>query len=286
LYIYALALLTGYWLADLGVLYVRPSMLPTQPPPNRPNVQLHQDFANVSQYQKVLDRNIFNSDGKIPPPITSDGSSPGQDAAPVPSQLPLALQGTLVHANPRRSVATISAKGKTDSKPYMVDDDIEGMARVTKVERRKVIFRNLNNQRLEFIDIPQSSSVTFGVREVKGGEEVQKKSEFDFSMKRADIIKYTSDLGNVLQQARMIPNIIPGSGGKVDGFKFVNIQPDSIFARLGFKPGDVIKGANGEPVTSPTKAMEMYNAMKTENRIRLTVERNGRDETFNYDITE
>lgn len=287
-YIYILALLTGYWIADLAVLYVRPGMLPTQPPPSRPSTMPKIDYASVTQYQKVIDRNIFNSDGKIPPAMTSDGSAnPALDAPPVPTQLPLALQGTLVHANPHRSVATINSKGKNEAKSYMVDQEIDNMARITKIERRKVIFRNLNNQRLEYVEIPQNSTFTFGVKEPVGkSDEVQKRGDFDFAMKRSDILKYTADLGSVLQQARMIPNIAPGSGGRVDGFKFVGIQPNSIYEKLGFKVNDVIKAVNGEPVNSPTKAMELYNALKSENRIKIMVERNGRDESFNYDIPD
>ncbi len=288
LYVYILALFAGFLISDLSILYIRPAMLPTQPPPSRPNTAPRQEMVNVDQYRNIKDRNIFNLDGKIPPPMTSDGSTtPELDAPAVASQLPLKLEGTLVHANPRRSVATITASGKGTAKPYMVDQEIESMARITKIERRKVIFRNMNNHRLEYIDIPDNSAVTFGVKDPKvGNEEVTRKGDFEFSMRRADIIKYTSDLGSILQQARMVPNIIPGSGGKVDGFKFVAIQPDSIYEKLGFKPMDVIKGVNGEPVNSPTKAMELYNALKTENRIKITVERNGRNETFSYDIPE
>jgi general secretion pathway protein C len=287
-YIYILALLTGYLIADLGILFVRPGMLPTQAPPNRPAMAPRMAASNINQYQKIKDRNVFNIDGKIPPPLTSDGStSPEIDLPPVASQLPLKLEGTLVHANPKKSVATVSSKGKNEAKAYMVDQEIEGMARMVKIERRKIIFRNLNNQRLEFIDIPKDSTVTFGVKDpTVANEEVKRSGEFDFTMRRADILKYTSDLGSILQQARMVPNIVPGSGGRVDGFRFVAIQPGSIFEKLGFKPMDVIKGVNGEAVNSPTKAMELYNALKSEGRISLTVERNGREEQFKYEIPE
>jgi general secretion pathway protein C len=287
-YIYVLAFFAGYLLSDLGILFVRPGMLPTQAPPSRPSSAPRQQFTSLNQYQKIKDRNVFNKDGKIPPALTADGSeSPIIDAPPVASTLPLKLEGTLVHMNPKRSVATISSKSKTEAKAYMVDNVIEGMARVTKIERRKVIFRNLSTNHLEYIDIPQDSAVTFGVKEpTVGSEEVTKKGEFDFVMTRSNINKYTSDLGSVLQQARMVPNIVPGSGGRVDGFRFVAIQPGSIFEQLGFKPMDVIKSVNGEPVNSPTKAMEMYNALKSENRFSFGVERNGHDENFSYNVNE
>jgi general secretion pathway protein C len=288
LYIYILALFTGFLLSDLGILYVRPGMLPTQPPPSRPSSVPKQQFTSITQYQKIHDRNVFNIDGKIPPALTADGTeAPGMDIPPVASQLPLKLEGTLVHANPKKSVATITVKSKNEAKAFMVDQDIEGMAKMVKIERRKVIFRNMQSNRLEYIDIPKDSSVTFGVKDpVVGGEEVKRSGEFDFTMRRADITKYTADLGGILQQARMVPNIVPGSGGRVDGFRFVAIQPNSIYEKLGFKPMDVIKSVNGEAVNSPTKAMELYNALKSENRISITVERNGRDENFKYDIPD
>ena len=291
-YIYILALFTGYLIADLSVLSVRPAMLPTQAPPRGPTKMPRANFTSPSQFTKIEKRNVFNADGKIPPALTPDGSGGGGggelDGPAVASQLPLKLEGTLVHANPRKSVATITLKTKNEARSLMVDAEIEGMARITLIERRKVTFRNLNNNRLEYIDIPKDSAVTFGVKEpqASGHEEVQARGDFSWTMRRGELSKYTSDIGSILQKARMVPNIIPGSGGRVDGFKFVAIEPGSIYEKLGFKPGDVIKGVNGEPVNSPTKGMELYNALKNESRLQLTVERNGRDETFKYDIPD
>lgn len=286
-YIYILALLTGYWLADLGTLYVRPSLLPTQPPPARPYHAPRNSFTDASKYNPIKDRNIFNLDGKIPPALTANGSEiPLTEQTPVPSQLPIKLEGTLVHSNPKRSVATITVKSKNEATAYMVDGTIENMAKVMGIERRRVIIRNLNNGRLEFIEIPKDSAISFGVKNPTTADEVKRSGDFDFTMRRQDILKYTANMGEVLQQARMVPNIVPGSGGKVEGFRFVAIQPNSIYEKLGFKPMDVIKKVNGQDVNSPTQAMELYNALKSENRIQLTVERNGRDENFNYDIPE
>ena len=72
----------------------------------------------------------------------------------------------------------------------------------------------------------------------------------------------------------------------MEGFKFTAIQPGSVYEKLGFKVQDIIKSVNGEPVNSPTKAMEMYNALKGQNSLELEVERNGRTEKFNYSIME
>lgn len=292
-YIYGLLILLSYVLSDLVLLNIRPLMLPKsdQAPPaynpnNRPlKISMRQDLNPIS------DRNLFNSDGVIPPALSAAGEEKAPEDAPaVLSQLPLKLEGTIVHLNPNRSVATVALQTKNETKAFMTEDEIEGMAKIVKIERRRITFRNLNSNRLEYIEIPKEGGISFGFKTqetaASGSEEVARHSDFDFSIKREDINKYTSDLSSILQQARMVPNILPGSGGKVDGFRFVSIQPNSIYEKLGFKMGDVIKEVNGEPVNSPTKAMELYNALRSENRIKLSVERDGKNESFSYDVKD
>lgn len=284
-YVYLLALLVGYWISDLSLTAVRPMMLPTKPPPARPSRMRNEKVLLRSDYNAIVDRNIFSLDGVIPPPLSQEGAGRNEDAPAVLSQLPLALQGTIVHANPKKSVATVLLKSKNLTKAFRIDEEIEGMARVTKIERGKLTFRNLTNSRLEYIEVVSESKITFGMNPA-ASEEVEARGDFDFSLKRDDINKYTSDLSGILNQARMIPNVVPGTGGRVEGFRFVNIQPNSIYEKLGFKPDDIIKGVNGEPVNSPTKAMELYQTLKSENKITLTVERNGKEETFQYTVTK
>src|SRR5262245_21417095 len=109
-YIYILGILIGYWLSDLGILFVRPSLLPTQPPPMRPSRPAKNYFTDISRYYPDTNRNIFNEDGKIPPKMTADGTEIEMGGDPVLSQLPLKLEGTLVHSNPKKSVATVMLK--------------------------------------------------------------------------------------------------------------------------------------------------------------------------------
>src|ERR1035437_857342 len=98
----------GYFIADLTVLGVRPSMLPTKAPPTRGAKMIRQHIPDVSLYTPIRKRNIFNPDKRIPPALTTDGNTetPGSETAPVLSQLALTLEGTLVSSNPKRSVAT------------------------------------------------------------------------------------------------------------------------------------------------------------------------------------
>lgn len=291
IYIYIFAVLVGYWGADISTTSFRADMLPAEAPPSKAKKRSMNKRAYKSDYDTIAQRNIFNSDGKIPPAMSASkdqGEEVQENAPAVPSRLPVKLLGTLVHGNPKRSIATINVSGKSKTGAYKVDGDLEGLATITKIERRKVTFRNKNNGRLEYIEIPVDTKISFGmktpVKETGDKKLVSKMGEFEFSLKRSDVEKYTSNLSGILNQARMVPNRPPGSGGAVEGFRFTSIKPGSVFEKLGFKPNDVIRGVNGEDVNSPTKAMEMFNLLKNSNDLRLTVERNGSEEEFRYSI--
>ena len=260
-------------------------MLPNQAPPARIQKPRETLVKERSDYLIITQRNPFNSDGVIPPPLSSEGGEETDDGVPVLSQLPLTLVGTIVHLDPKRSVATIQNRGKSVNDQYVayqVDDEIKGLAKILSIERKKVIFRNLNNNRKEYIEIKDDAQVKLGFQTAKTQDEEVKQEGSRFILKRSDVDKHTSNLPDLLQQARAVPNIIPGSGGQVDGFRLLEIDEGSIFEKLGLKKMDIIKGVNGEPVNSPAKAMELYNELKTSNRIDIEVERNGRTETMNY----
>lgn len=284
-YIYVLLTLIGYFVADTAITAFRGEFLPTKAPTSKQKRKTQITRKNKSEYQTITKRNIFNSDGIIPPALTEEGAEEAEsNEEAVPSQLPLNLVGTIVHFDKSKSVATIQSRSNNKIKAYKNGRSIESLAEILEIERKKVIFRNLNNGRKEFIQIKDDMKINFGLKApvATGNEEVQKDGN-RFRIKRSDVTKYTSNLPELLQQARAVPNILPGDGG-VDGFKIMDIQEGSIFEKLGLKRLDIIKGVNGEAVDSPAKAMELYNALKSSSSIDLDIERNGRVEKLNYRI--
>lgn len=282
-YIYFLLAFIGYAAADLTILSFRDQMIPSKgPPPARVKARSNGSGSDLASYNIITQKNIFNSDGKIPEALGSDPNSKGPaDAPPVLSSLPLALVGTLVHVDPTRSIATINLKNKNENQSFAVDDEIEGMAKIMHVDRNKVIFRNLSIGRLEYIEIKQDSKLNFGVSKASVTGEVVHDSDTDMSITRTDVDRLTNNLSDILQQARAVPHF---KGGAVDGFTIVDLQKGSIFDKLGIHPQDIVKAANGEAIDSASKALELYNTLKTANSIRLDVERDGRIETLNYTI--
>ncbi|UYL08446.1 PDZ domain-containing protein [Bdellovibrio sp. SKB1291214] len=288
-YAYILFIFIGYCLADLAILSYRDRMLPQSAPPAHPKAPAVANNMSSGFYNNIASRNIFASNGLIPDALVdkNKGNTPEKEADPVPSQLPLNLIGTLVHSTPEKSIASIEIRGKNQVISYSPGKEIEGMANVVRIERQKVIFRNLNSNRLEFIEIKkEGNKVSFAASKpsvTTTGQEVKKTGDNTFAIKRTDLLKYTNDLSSILMQARAVPNREPGTGN-INGFRILDMQPGSIYEQLGIQRMDVLKTVDGTLVDSPAKAMELYQNLKNNNKITLQVERNGKTETMTYNI--
>lgn len=282
----------GYCLADLIILSIRPSMLPTKAPPSKQAESFIEHAPPRSGYNGITSKNIFNWDGTIPEALTPKGDPKrNEEQIPVLSQLPLNLIGTIVHSNPLKSVASIDHKSKNQTISVRVKAEVDNLFEILKIERNKVIFRNLNNNQLEFIEIQAKSKLSFlqgaatPTAKPTGNEVVKAVAPNQFVLKRSDLLKYTNNLSSLLQQARSAPHRNPRTG-EIDGFTILDFQPGSIFEQLGLNRMDVIKAVNGEPVDSPAKAMELYNALKNSDKVTISIEKDGRTEDKGYTITE
>lgn len=288
-YIYIFLFFMSWMIADLVVLHLRSTLLPNQLAPARPQVPGLAMNQKNTNYGSITSKNIFNRMGDIPPPYGTKPSNgeKQEDAAPVLSSLPLTLVGTIVSSNEDRSIATVELKSQNKIIPVGKSDSIEGMATVEKVERGRLVFRNANTNQLEYIELAKEGDLAFGsargqTAKVSTGSEVSSKSETEFELARDTINKYTSNLTETLQQAVARPNI--NAAGVVDGFKIIDMQPGSIYEKLGLKRNDVLKEVNGDTIDNPAKAMQMFNTLKNSDEIRITVDRNGRPTTLIYNI--
>jgi len=283
----ALLLLVGYAAADLTLLSLREKLLPGEPPVTRAAPAPMQAYSGKEKFQTITSRNIFSADQKIPDAI---GGSPEkrEDGQPVPTQLPIALVGTLVHANPTRSVATINLRNKNDVVAVRVDGEIpEGLATVTKIERSKVIFRNNASGRLEYAEMKEEGALSFGLAAAPStavAPGITATSENDRTINRGTLDGYLKDLPSILQQARAVPRI--GANGTVECFNIADLQAGSVLETIGVRRGDCIETVNGERIDSPAKAMELFQQLRSASQINLGFERGGRKESSNFTITQ
>jgi general secretion pathway protein C len=83
-----------------------------------------------------------------------------------------------------------------------------------------------------------------------------------------------------LTQALMVPN----AGG---GFLVREIQPGSVYEKLGVRAGDVIRSVNGQPINNMEEVMKLYQQLGGINQasnVSIEVMRGGRSESLQYNL--
>jgi general secretion pathway protein C len=275
-----LALCT-WFLSDVASVLIRGLLPEPRPVSSRSRFDSPRRQKSEADYQSIYARNLFNSDGKIP---GEAGPSGPVDGNPVRTTLPFQLIGTLILQNTAKSIATIEDRTGAIVYPVRVDDEIPAKARIRKIEARKVVFVNLANNALEYVDLPEDidpAGPKIVVGGPAGGPGIEQLSSTQFNVSRNEVDKALANLNDVLTQARAVPNF---ENGQPAGYKLFQIVPGSIYAKLGLRDGDVINSLNGEPINDPGKAFAMLSALKEMNHLELGVKRDGRQSGFSYDI--
>ena len=65
------------------------------------------------------------------------------------------------------------------------------------------------------------------------------------------------------------------------------VQPGSMYEKLGVRTGDVIRGVNGQPVNNMEEVMKVYQQLGGMNRagsVTLEVTRGGKTEVLQYNL--
>ena len=295
-----LTLLITLALADLVILFIWPALLPqNNMTPQKPKtIPFKQRAASSSNFIHTV--NIFHS-GPIPPPLKElEKQEPVFTGSSKKTGLPFKLLGTIENFNPKRSMASIQVTSSGETNSYFVGDTIDNKARVTQVQRRKVIFMNLINNQLEHLEIPIEKSV-FNVRNksdtIKNNKPtkqpekpishkgISKTDNNRYSVTRSSLNEYLQQLPDILQQARVEPKY--GTDGKVLGHSFTWIEEGSIFESLGFTKGDMLISVNGEKVNDNMEAQKLFQQFRADSQFSVVVGgENGETREISYNINE
>jgi len=73
--------------------------------------------------------------------------------------------------------------------------------------------------------------------------------------------------------------IVPDPGG---GFQLKKVMPDSLYARMGLRTGDVLRGMNGRPIDSPEQLTLLYQQLSGGGQGNVELLREGRPEALQF----
>lgn len=111
--------------------------------------------------------------------------------------------------------------------------------------------------------------------------QIRKLDEFHYEVQRDAVLKIMADPMAVARGARIVPAM---SMGKTEGLKLYAIRPASVYAKLGFSNGDLIREINGFALDGPDKVLEIYTKLRDATSLEIALTRRGRDETLQIDI--
>lgn len=278
--------LCAFFLADLAALLAG-RYIPEPPVARLSRSASYHRAKILDDYNIVFTRNLFSSAGVIPGEESTQGAPTDQGGPPVKTSLPFNLIGTVILRDELRSLATIEDKSAGIVYPVRQEDEIPSKIKVLKIEVRKVIFINVATGRREYVDLPDdgmppitATRVSIG-RPGGGGPGIEKISPTQFNVQRTEVDKALQDFNKVLTEARAVPNF---ENGAPAGYKLFQIVPGSIYDKLGLQNGDIITGLNGSLINDPGKAFEMLSELKTSNHLELQIKKNGKVQSYTYDI--
>lgn len=256
-------------LAQWTWLLVKPPLPPLVVAPPPPPVP-----ANTFSLQPLLAAHLFGQ-------VSQELTGRRLDNLPI-SSLNLVLTGVI--ASGAGGYALISVNGQPQE-PFAVGQTITGGAVLQAVySDRVVIGRNgaLESLLLEGADNsqPPQDMVMPAVNRTAGiPTDIVRETGANQYMVARDQLAAQMRTPDFLKQATLVPS---SSGG----FLVRQIQPNSLYEKLGLRAGDVIKAVNGQPINTAEDAMKLYQQLSSIGSVQMEVMRGGKSEALYYEFAQ
>ncbi|MBI3778755.1 MAG: PDZ domain-containing protein [Gammaproteobacteria bacterium] len=229
---------------------------------------------NTFSLQPLLAAHIFGQ-------VSQELTGRRLDNLPI-SSLNLVLTGVIASAS--GGYALISVNGQPQE-PFAVGQAVTGGAELQAVYPDRVVIRRngvLESLLLEGAEKTPTEqwappAATYQPP-VTSGNIVQETGANRYTVER-DQLAAQMRTPDFLKQATVMPS---GSGG----FLMKQIQPGSLYEKLGLRAGDVIKSVNGQPLNSAEDAIRLYQQMSSVGAVQMEIMRGGKSEQLFYQFAQ
>ncbi|HEY8367876.1 MAG TPA: type II secretion system protein GspC [Thermodesulfobacteriota bacterium] len=246
---------------------------PITPPPVRSGV--------------IVERNLFNSKspgGVVEASAAAAGRDRSAPAAPTLPPLNARLIGTVLADD--GGFAIIEDTTNRRQELYRLNEVVLRDARLVAIERDRVRLRRGGKTEvleLAFVErapgpvLPPVASAPAPA----AGSGIAQTGTNRYVIDQREIDSALENMNQLLTQARMVPFF---SAGKAEGFRIFAIRPNSLFEKIGLRDGDVLQRINGNDLTDPARAFELFEQLRDEKEISVDLVRNGARQTLSYEI--
>lgn len=182
----------------------------------------------------------------------------------------LALKGTIASDIEDMSIAIIS-DGGGEEKVYAIGSSVASGATLHAVYADRVVLNEsgvLTNLKLPN-DFPEGAA---GITRRDTRRSVR--TEVDSQSLQSVVAQNVSKLADVIRPTPYFVN------GQQQGYRVYPGRDRAQFAALGLRPGDLVKDIDGQSLTDPSQAMQVFQSLGTADQVSVTVERNGQPEVI------
>lgn len=244
-----------------------------------------------SHYRLILDRNLFKTKAVAAP--APEKAKELDLAALEQTQLKLKLWGTVAppeegsqEGEDSKAYAVIEDTSLRQQNLYRKGDSIQN-AQVKAILREKVVLTvNGKDEVLEMEKLEGgrggpirrgvSSSSVAARSSSSGATRAQR-----ITLKRSLIEDSIKDITKLMTQVKITPHM---EDGVPNGLALSNIQPNSIFRRMGLRNGDVLMGVDGQQIQSVDDALRLYDSLQTAENVKVDLKRRGREKAIEYRV--
>ena len=233
------------------------------PPP-----QLGDPTRNAAQQvnvQTIANAHIFgeaSAEPLAPPPEQSHENL-------AETRLSLSLKGTIAATDPQYSIAII-ADNRNEEKIYSIRDTVTAGTTLHAVYPDRVILNR--GGALEVLKLPKEFPQGTAPRR-RTATTVSRTANNPQSIQNV----LTANVNKLADIIRPTPYYV---SGQMQGYRVYPGRDRKQFAALGLRPGDLIKDVDGQSLTNPQQAAEIFQNLGSTEQVSVTVERNGNAETL------
>jgi len=259
------------WLAAVGVSGITRLLLEDRSVPTGRDTEPAAAAATsepLEAFRTIATRDVFNG-------------GPSTRSGPAPT---LRLWGVGMHGE--RAYAVIEDAATGEQTLQRVGDAV-GDARITAITWDRVTLTGPDGEHaLVLTTEPTAGDAGAGERPAEASRaapdaRVRQTGPDSFIVDRRALTGAVDNTSGLLTQLRAVPEV---TDGRPVGFRLFQINPESVFARLGIRNGDVVQRVNGTTLADPVSLLGFLQRLRDEPRVALDILRAGRPHTLVYDL--
>ena len=219
--------------------------------------------------QAIADTHIFG--------VASGGEN--QAAQPVVKEISnlrdtrlvnLTLKGTIA-SDPAQMAVAIIADGANVERTYTIGASVTAGAILHAVYTDRVVLNE--NGVLTNLKLPQDFPDTTSKVTRRNTTTTSRVNNNSRSIQSV-VARNVSKLADVIRPTPYFVN------GQQQGYRVYPGRNRAQFAALGLRPGDLIKDIDGQALSDPTQAMQIFQSLDSADQVSVTVERNGQPQVI------